>query len=109
MRRVLKRRKKGLYTYDSIPLANAHAVAQMKQCLRILLSAFAQGNVLNNEALIPPSLHGLNVKLIVFGGDVQHRRAVLERQPPIAVGEVLQRHFRGSKLRLRSRERSTVH
>jgi len=84
---------KGLYTYDRVPLSNAHAVAQFIERLYVLLSAFAHGNILHNEAFVPPCLHSLDVELLVFRRDVQHGRAAAERQPAIAVGKKLLRHI----------------
>lgn len=69
---------KGLYTYYGVSLSYAHVVAQFVEGLHILLSAFAHGYVFYNEAFVAPGGHGFDVEFLIFGGDVQYGRTVLE-------------------------------
>jgi hypothetical protein len=60
--------------------------------LHILLPAIAHGNVFDDETLVTPCLHGVDVKFGIFGGNVEQRGAAPKRQPAIAVGKELLRH-----------------
>jgi hypothetical protein len=91
-RAILRWAREGPYTYDRISLSNAHAITQLVQRLHILLAAFSHGNIFHNEAFVSPGGHRLHVKVLIFSGDIQHRSAVIERQPPISVRKELQSH-----------------
>jgi len=83
---------KGMYTHDCVAFPNAHLVPQLVKRLHVLLATFAHGDVFDDEALVAPCLHSLDVELGVFGCDVQYGRAAPERQPAIAVSKELLRH-----------------
>ena len=91
--RDMRQSVKGMYTHDCVAFPNAHLVPQLVKRLHILLATFAHGDVFDDEALVPPCLHSLDVELGVFGGDVQYGCAAAERQPAIAVGKELLRHI----------------
>lgn len=61
--------------------------------LHILLPAIAHGDVFDDKTLIAPRLHGVDIKLGIFSGNVEQRRATPERQPAIAVCKELLRHI----------------
>lgn len=84
--------RKGPYTYDRIALPNAHGVAQLVQRLYILFASFSERHVLDVEAFVAPGAHRLDVELLILGRDVQDRRTLLEREPPIAIRQKLLRH-----------------
>lgn len=67
---LLHEATKGLYTYYGVSLSYTHVVSQLVECLHVLLSAFAHGDVFDDEALVAPRGHGFDVKLFIFGGYV---------------------------------------